>query len=58
MVAWTSDRSPGSDTDLWSVQAQRYAMPAAVPSLSPAAAAAVVALLTLFAVVRGLRRRA
>jgi hypothetical protein len=59
LVVWASQGSFGTDTDLFSVQSQRYAEPTPqhVPSLSPGAAAAA-ALLMLAAAARGFRRRA
>jgi hypothetical protein len=57
VVAWSSYGSADSDGDAESVQAQRYAVSAAVPSLSPAGAAAG-ALLLLLAAASALRRRA
>jgi hypothetical protein len=53
--SYTTTGSPGDDPGL-SVQGQRYAVPAAVPSLSPTGAAAG-ALLVLLAVACALRRR-
>jgi hypothetical protein len=58
IAAWTSSGSFGSDTSYFSIQGQRYSLPArGVPALSPPATLALGAVLMLLGVGFALRRR-